>query len=169
MSDVGQSLIEEARRRLLQHFPDQVRACLDALSDEDLWWRPHESSNSVGNLVLHMCGSSRHFIGRGVGESDYRRDRPGEFSERGPVPRAELQRVLEETVAETARVLDALTPERLRETTDRAGDEQTIQYLVSRTSHHWAVHTGQIVYITKLRNAGALNELWERTLNSSGR
>jgi uncharacterized damage-inducible protein DinB len=164
MDEVGASFVKEARRRLTQHFPDQVRACLEALSDEDLWWRPEESSNSAGNLVLHMCGSSRHFIGRGVGGSDYRRDRPGEFAERGPVPRAELLRVLDETVAETARVLDALAPERLRETTDRAGDMQTMQYLISRTSHHWAVHTGQIVYVTKMRSPGALNELWERTL-----
>jgi len=164
MSDVGESFLKEARRRLVQHFPAQVRACLDALSDEDLWWRPNAEANSVGNLVLHMCGSSRHFLGRGVGGSDYQRDRPGEFAERGPIPRAELQRVLEETVAETARVLDGLSPDRLRETTDRVGDVQTMQYLVSRTSHHWATHTGQIVYATKLRSAGALNELWERTL-----
>jgi uncharacterized damage-inducible protein DinB len=164
VSDVGESLIKEARRRLVEHFPAQVRACLDALSDGDLWWRPNEESNSVGNLVLHVCGSSRHFLGRGLGNSAYRRDRPGEFAERGPIPRAELQRVLEETVEETARVLDGLAPERLRETTDRAGDVQTMQYLVSRTSHHWAVHTGQIVYITKLRQPGALKELWERTL-----
>ncbi|HET8645822.1 MAG TPA: DUF1572 family protein [Vicinamibacteria bacterium] len=164
MSDVGASLIKEIRRRLTQHFPDQVRACLDALADEELWWRPNESSNSVGNLVLHMCGSSRHFIGRGVGGSDYRRDRPGEFADRGPLPRPELLRVLEETVAETARVLDTLTPERLRETTDRVGEEQTIQYLISRTSHHWAVHTGQIVYVTKMKNPAALSELWEKTL-----
>ena len=164
MSDIGTSFIKEARRRLVQHFPDQVRACLDALSDEDLGWRPNEEANSVGNLVLHMCGSSRHFLGRGVGGSDYQRDRPGEFSERGPVPRAELRRILDETVAETARVLDGLSPDRLRETTDRVGDVQTMQYLVSRTSHHWATHTGQIVYATKLRTAGGLNELWERTL-----
>ena len=164
MSDVGASFLKEAKRRLVHHFPEQVRACLDALSDEDLWWRPHEAANSVGNLVLHMCGSSRHFVGRGIGNSEYQRDRPGEFSERGPVPRAELRRILEETVAETARVLDALSPDRLRETTDRAGDVQTMQYLVSRTSHHWATHTGQIVYVTKLRQPGALNELWEKTL-----
>jgi uncharacterized damage-inducible protein DinB len=164
MSDIGASFIKEARRRLVQHFPDQIRACLDALSEEDLWWRPNEGANSVGNLVLHLCGSSRHFIGRGVGGSDYRRDRPGEFSERGPVPRAELRRILDETVEETARVLDGLAPERLREATDRAGDQQTMQYLISRTSHHWAVHAGQIVYATKLRQPGALIELWEKTL-----
>src|SRR5262245_46692876 len=164
MSDVGESFLKEAKRRLVEHLPAQVRECLDALSDEDLWWRPNEEANSVGNLVLHMCGSSRHFLGRGVGGSDYQRDRPGEFSERGPVARAELRRILEDTVAETARLLDGLSPGRLRETTDRAGDVQTMQYLVSRTTHHWAAHTGQVVYITKLRQPGALNELWQSTL-----
>ena len=165
MSDeVGASFIKEARRRLCHHFPAMVRACLDALSDEDLWWRPNEAANSVGNLVLHMCGSSRHFVGRGVAGGDYRRDRPAEFAERGPIARSELVAVLETTVQETARALDGLDPARLREVVTTVGDEQTVQYLVSRTSHHWAVHTGQVVYITKLRKPGALVELWDQTL-----
>ena len=165
MSDeVGASFIKEARRRLCHHFPAMVRACLDALSDEDLWWRPNEAANSVGNLVLHMCGSSRHFVGRGVAGGDYRRDRPAEFAERGPIARSELMAVLETTVQETARALDGLDPARLREVVTTVGDEQTVQYLVSRTSHHWAVHTGQVVYITKLRKPGALVELWDQTL-----
>ena len=165
MSDtVGASFIKEARRRLVHHFPAQVRACLEVLSDEDLWWRPNEEANSIGNLVLHVCGSSRHFVGRGVGGGDYTRDRAAEFSERGPIPRADLLAFLEATVAETAAVLDALAPDRLRDVITTVGDEQTVQYLVSRTSHHWAVHTGQIVYATKLQRPGALNELWEKTL-----
>jgi uncharacterized damage-inducible protein DinB len=162
--EVGVSFIKEARRRLVHHFPDQVRACLEVLSDEDLWWRPNAEANSIGNLVLHVCGSSRHFVGRGVGGGDYRRDRAAEFSERGPVHRAELIAVFEATVAETAAALDSLAPDRLREVITTVGDEQTVQYLVSRTSHHWAVHTGQIVYATKLRRPGALDELWEKTL-----
>jgi len=162
--EVGASFIKEARRRLCHHFPAMVRACLDALSDEDLWWRPNEAANSVGNLVLHMCGSSRHFVGRGVAGGDYRRDRPAEFAERGPIARSELVAVLETTVQETARALDGLDPARLREVVTTVGDEQTVQYLVSRTSHHWAVHTGQVVYITKLRKPGALVELWDQTL-----
>jgi len=162
--EVGLSLIKEARRRLVHHFPAMVRACLDALSDDDLWWRPNEAANSVGNLVLHMCGSSRHFVGRGVTGGDYVRDRPAEFAERGPIARAELVAVLETTVQETARALDGLDPSRLREVVTTVGDEQTVQYLVSRTSHHWAVHTGQVVYVTKLRKPGALVELWDQTL-----
>jgi len=47
MDELGRALIEEVRGRLVSGFPQQVRACLDALSDEQLWWRPNAASNSV--------------------------------------------------------------------------------------------------------------------------
>ena len=165
MSDeVGASFLKEARRRLVHHFPAQVRACLEVLSDEDLWWRPNEEANSIGNLVLHLCGSSRHFVGRGVGGGDYRRDRAAEFSERGPIPRAALAALVDTAVAETTRALEALTPSRLRDRVTTVDYKDTVQDLLSRISHHWAAHTAQIVYATKLRRPGALNELWEKTV-----
>src|SRR5438552_4022352 len=45
------------------------------LSEEQLWWRPNEESNSVGNLVLHVRGAVLHFLCRGVGGFEYERDR----------------------------------------------------------------------------------------------
>jgi hypothetical protein len=36
--------------------------------------------------------------------------------------------------------------------------------LVQRTSHHWAVHTGQIVYAAKMLQAGAVDELWYKSM-----
>jgi hypothetical protein len=72
--------------------------------------------------------------------------------------------VLEETVAEAGQVLGKLDPARLLEVSDRAGDPQTILALVLRTAHHWAVHTGQIVYATKALREGAFDDLWARTM-----
>src|SRR5687768_7008471 len=94
MHDVSQTVIDEVRGRLTRGFPQQVRACLDALTDEQVWWRPNAGSNSVGNLVLHLCGSTRHFLGRAVGGTDYRRDRPAEFAEKGPLPKEALRALL---------------------------------------------------------------------------
>lgn len=72
--------------------------------------------------------------------------------------------MLEETVAETERVLGRLDPARLLEVSDRAGEPQTILALVLRTAHHWAVHTGQIVYAAKALREGAFDELWAKTM-----
>lgn len=162
--EVGRALLDEARERLVEGFPAQVEACLDLLTDDQIWWRANDGSNSVGNLVLHVCGSSKHFIGHGLGGSDYRRDRPREFAERGPLPKDHLKRLVRETAEETGRVLDGLDPTRLLEVGDRAGEPFTALALVQRTSHHWAVHTGQIVYAAKMLQAGAVDELWYRSM-----
>ena len=163
MDELAKAVIEDTRRRL-QGYPAQVRSALDALSDEQVWRRPNQAANSVGNLILHLCGSTRHFLGRGVGGSDYHRDRPAEFAEKGPIPRAALRRILEETVAEAEQVLATLDPSLLLEVRDRAGEPQTVLALVLRTAHHWGVHAGQIVYAAKAQKAGAFDELWQKTM-----
>ena len=164
MEELARALIEDVRKRLVKGYPEQVRAALDALTDEQVWWRPNPASNSVGNLVLHTCGSTRHFLGRGVGGSDYKRNRPREFAEKGPIPREELRRTLDETVAKVRRVLAGLAPGRLLEVSDRAGEPQTVLALLLRTAHHWAVHTGQIVFAANALKEGAFDELWMKTM-----
>lgn len=164
MSDLARAVIEDVRKRVLTGYPGQVRAALDSLSDDQVWARANATSNSVGNLVLHVCGSTRHFLGRGVGGSDYRRDRPREFEEKGPLPRGELLRVLEETVAEAERTLASLDPERLLETSTHLEESHTLLHLLLRTAHHWGVHTGQIVYAAKALREGVFDELWMKTM-----
>ena len=164
MDELGQSLIADMRHRLVKGFPDQVRTALSALSDDEIWARWNDRSNSMGNLVLHLCGSTRHFLGRGVGGSDYVRDRPAEFAEKGPISREELVRRLDDTVAEADHVLGVLSPSRLLEVSDRTGKPFTLAELLLRVSHHWAVHTGQIVFDVKARKPGAFEELWTKTM-----
>ena len=162
---LGAAVIDDVRRRLVHGFPGQVRECLARLDDGQLWWRPHADSNAVGNLVLHVCGSSRHFLGRVVGGTGYERDRKAEFAQRGPIARAELLRVLDETAAETDRILGGLDPARLLEVREVPREApHTVLALVLRTSHHWSVHTGQIVYATKHLTQGGLDELWMKTM-----
>jgi uncharacterized damage-inducible protein DinB len=162
-NDLGAFLIDDTRRRL-NGLAEQVRTCLAALTDAELWERAHDKSNSTGNLVLHVCGSTRHFLGRGVGGSDYQRDRPAEFAEKGPIARAELLRVLDETLAESDRVLGGLQPARLMESNDRAGRTYTLAELLVRVANHWSLHTGQIVFDVKARKPGVFDELWMKTM-----
>jgi uncharacterized damage-inducible protein DinB len=163
MDELGKALIDDVRKRLAG-YPAMVRAALEVLDDAQIWARPHASANSVGNLVLHLCGSTRHFLGRGVGGSDYRRDRPAEFAEKGPLPRAELLRAIEDTVAEADRVLAGVEPGLLLEVKDVAGETHTVLALLLRTAHHWGVHAGQIVYAAKALKEAPFDELWRKTM-----
>src|SRR5206468_11868255 len=85
---VGRAFIEVARRQLAERA-DRIGHCVGQLDDAQVWWRPHESMNSIANLVLHLCGNRRQWIVSGVGGEPDVRDRPGEFSERGAVPKDE--------------------------------------------------------------------------------
>lgn len=151
-------LLQIIRARLVNEYPRQVRACLQALGDEDVWWRPHEQSNAVGNLVLHVAASNRHYLEHVIDGNADVRDRDAEFAAR-TIPKIELERLWADTEARVARVMDTLTPQRLMETTDRSGRASSFARILLHVTHHNATHVGQIIWITKLRRPGILHEL----------
>jgi hypothetical protein len=51
---IGQAAADELADALTK-----IKHCLDQLSDEQVWWRPKSSLNSIGNLILHLCGNLR--------------------------------------------------------------------------------------------------------------
>jgi hypothetical protein len=88
---------------------DKIKHCLGQLTDEQVWWRSHPSINSIGNLILHLCGNVRQWIVAGLGGAPDVRDRPTEFSERSPIPKDELVGTLEAVVDEARSVLTRQT------------------------------------------------------------
>ncbi len=152
-----------ARSRLVVHLTGQVRQCLAALNDQQIWWRANEGSNAIGNLVLHCAGSTRYYIGHVVGGSDFVRDRDAEFSERREIPKAELLSALDLAAAEADTVLTAFEPNRLLEQTDRAPQPTTFMQIIALQLVHYANHAGQIAFATKMLKADAIDEIWRRT------
>jgi uncharacterized damage-inducible protein DinB len=151
--------LQMVRSRLLDEFPRQIRACLDALGDEELWWRPHEQANAVGNLVVHLAGSNQFYLGHAIGGAPDVRDRAAEFAARGERSAAEVFAVYQEARSTVQRVLDTLTPSRMVDTTSATGRSSSFARILMHVTHHNALHVGQIVWVTKLRRPGALQEL----------
>ena len=102
---LAKAYLDQAKKQLAQRAA-KIKHCLSQLSDEQVWRRPYESGNSIANILLHLCGNLRQWIVSGVGGAADVRDRPREFSERGPIPKTELLRRLEESVREATTVLD---------------------------------------------------------------
>lgn len=155
--------LEALRSRITRILPEQIRACVEELNEEQLWWRPNETSNSVGNLVLHLSGSMRHYLSREIGGLEYTRNRPAEFSERGPVAKEQLLEIFNETINQAAGILDSFDTSRFTEPTSETGYNPTVFNLIFNISIHLATHTGQIVYVTKMLKEGAVDEIWIRT------
>jgi len=166
-ADINAGVLEALRLRITKVLPDQIRSCLEQLNDEQLWWRPNDQSNSVGNLVLHVRGSVMHFLCRGVGGHHYVRDRPTEFSTK-QLPKEQLIDLLNDLVMRTESTFAALEPAQLAEPSTEPAYYATVFEDLFGVAIHMAVHTGQIVYITKAVQEGSIEDLWTRTHRSSG-
>lgn len=143
--------ISYCRRRLKSEYLPKIERCLNELTDDDIWWRPHETGNSIGNLILHLCGNMRQWIISGLGEAPDVRERGKEFSETGPVGKYLLLEKLRSTVREADAVLEGFDTNRLLEVRQIQVFELTCLDALSHVVEHFAQHTGQIIYITKLR------------------
>jgi len=166
-SNIENNAVRALRLRITKVLPAQIRTCLDQLNDEQLWWRPNEQTNSVGNLTLHVCGAVMHFLCRGVGGHDYQRDRPAEFASRS-LPKSQLLATLDKMVDMAEQTFDSLDPSRLRNESTEPTYYSTVFEDLFGVAIHMAVHTGQIVYITKLLKEGSINDLWTQTHKSTG-
>ena len=152
------TLLHLTKERLVHNFPSQINACLDALTEDQIWWRPNEQANAVGNLVLHLSGSNRYYLEHVIAGKDDRRDRDAEFAARGSVTKTKLRRTWDEVTRVSEAVLSTLDPSTLMTTTDRTGKATTYAQVLLHVSVHNATHLGQIVWITKMLQPGAI--LW---------
>lgn len=146
------AFLAQSREYLTGHYLPKLRAALEPLTEEDLWWRPNEASNSIGNLLLHLAGNIRQWVVSGVGGAPDRRDRAAEFARREPLTRAELLTTLTEAVLEADAVIARIHPASLGDRRPIQGREVTVLQAIYHVVEHLAMHAGQIFYIVKLRS-----------------
>ncbi len=149
-SPVGDVFTTRAAYFLGESFLPKISNCLDQLDEEQIWWRPNESSNSIGNLILHLCGNLRQWVMTGLAGIPDDRDRRQEFARRDPVAGPILFEELSETVSEANRVITGLSREELMKPRRIQIYDVTGLEAVFHVVEHFSYHTGQILYITKL-------------------
>ena len=123
---MGAALIEDLRKRV-EHAAASITRCLQQLSQDDVWWRPHPSHNSVANvanLIHHVCGHLWQYVIAGVCVA---------------------------TAEEVDRCLSGLEPGQLLESRHIEGADQTTLPALLSSVVHLRGHANQIRYITRLR------------------
>lgn len=153
-------VLESLRIRITKVLPAEVRDCLALLDDEQIWWRPNEQSNSVGNIVLHVSGSLNFYLNRNLGNVDYSRDREAEFAERRTIPKAELLAIFDDMVAKAERTFDGLTLERLGDVSPEPKMHKSVVEDIINIAVHLANHVGQILWIAKMLRGDEVKEVW---------
>jgi hypothetical protein len=133
----------------LEQNMSKIRTSVGLLSEDDLWWRPDPSCNSVGNLMLHLCGNLSQWLLQAMGELPFDRYRDEEFRAEGGWSKRELLSRLEAVVGASRAVVEGLDQGDLEAAkriqvydTDGLG-------AVFGAVEHMSYHTGQIVYVAK--------------------
>ena len=149
--EIGQAFIDRSIGYLKGDYLPKIRLAMEGLTEEDIWWRPNEASNSVGNLVLHLAGNIKQWVVSGIGRAPDTRKRQEEFLADGGYPASELLSYLEQAVVAVVEVLSQLAPEELLEPRVIQGMDVLVLDALYHVVEHFSTHTGQIIYLAKLR------------------
>jgi uncharacterized damage-inducible protein DinB len=133
----------------LEKLRDEVKQLAEPLSDEELWRKPLEPSNSVGHLILHLRGNLNHFVGAQLGNTGYVREREREFTETHVPTKTLLLAGLDDAVTTFRRVVSGLTTEQLAAPHPDARFGLALNALMHLVAH-FAIHRGQLSYIVRL-------------------
>ena len=166
-ADVTALFLEFSRRKLLEHYWPRLRASVEILTDEQVWWRPNEASNSIGNLVLHLNGNVRQWLIDSFEGREDKRDRPAEFAAQDGITAAELLERLSATMDDAAGTLTRLTKNDLIKRYEIQGYNVSGLEAVYQVVEHFGMHYGQIAYISKALSGSDLG--FYRELTKTGR
>jgi len=130
----------------LQAFPN----------DETLWQRAPGVRNSAGNLVLHLEGNLREYIGRQLGNVPYSRVRDQEFALNG-ISRDDLVRRMEDVQELITKVVSDLTDSELAQPHPEIVLERPLcsRDLLIHLHGHLNFHLGQIDYLRRILTEGS--------------
>lgn len=141
-----------------QYYKHLGERTIERLNDEELFYMPNETSNSVAILVKHLWGNMMSrwtdFL-NSDGEKEWR-DRDAEF-ENDLFSKGELVKKWEEGWHCVFTALEEIRDTNLERIVYIRNQGHTIIEVINRQLAHYAYHVGQIVYLGKLIR----NEGWE--------
>lgn len=159
--------LDFSRQKLLTQFWPRLKACVEPLSEDQIWWKPNDASNSIGNLILHLNGNVRQWLVASFNREQDGRDRPAEFAAASGLTAAQLLERLGATLNDAAAVLARLTEADLTAPYDIQGYHVTGLEAVYQVVEHFGLHYGQIAYIAKSLSGRDLG--FYRELSKTGR
>lgn len=148
--------------------PPRIANCLSRLTEQEVWQKPNSQTNSIGNLILHLCGNIRQYAISSLGRLPDVRVRDKEFSTTGGPTKAELIAQLEATVSEAVTTINTTSEKELLRERSVQGFTYTGVGILIHVTEHFSYHVGQIALYTKLLKDEDLGFYADMDLNVTG-
>ena len=138
----------------------KIENCLGQLSVKQIWWRADPEGNSIGNLVLHICGNLRQWSVAGVGGQPDTRDRDDEFSPAHNLTSDQLLQIAKSHIQECKSLMESLEAETLTSEFTIQGFQVNGLQALNHTITHFVGHTHQIICITRMLLGATYQFAW---------
>lgn len=153
MSDPTAQLVatvrREFRRRLIEEQLPRITRCAELLGEQRVWQRPSSNTNSVGNLMLHLCGNTTQWILAEFTELEDRRMRDAEFAAEGGQTVSELSAALASVYHGACDTVDGVEAGELLAPRTIQGYAENGLSAILHVLEHTSGHAGQIYAWTK--------------------
>lgn len=149
MSSITNLFIKETIH-FLELNPPRIENCLNRLTEEQVWQKPNEVSNSIGNLILHLCGNITQYVIAGLGGAPDQRERNLEFSVNETYSKKALLEKFNQTTKASTLVLQKTEEAEFLRTRKVQGFDMTGVGIAIHVTEHYSYHVGQIALLTKL-------------------
>ena len=149
VTQLRNALIDNIVRYLIdENFPRVIK-CLEMLNEEEIWYRPNNQSNSVGNLVLHLNGNLNQWILDYIGGKAFVRNRQLEFDAEKTHNKEELILMMTNLSEELVSCIQLISNDKLLDILPIENQQETGISVLIHITEHFSFHAGQIAYITK--------------------
>lgn len=149
MNTIAQEFIEQSISIIDKKNTPKIIKCLAGLSEEQIWLRPNEASNSIGNILLHLCGNIRQYIISALGDQPDIRERDKEFSVKDGYNKEELLNKLTGTLEQAVSVIRNMDEPGLMKIYSVQGFNYSGIGIIVHVTEHYSHHTGQVIFWTK--------------------
>ncbi|MGB5376719.1 DinB family protein [Muriicola sp.] len=148
-SEIAKEIAENAIYRMEESLR-MISMSTKLLSVEELWKKPNDASNSIGNLIIHLKGNITQYMLAGLGGQEDDRDRDLEFSENYGYTAKELNLQLDELLEQVKRLLHNVGDSELTKKQTVQGFNLSGYGIILHVVEHLSYHTGQIALWTKI-------------------
>ena len=148
MTNLAIEFIAQSVYRIEINLP-RIEKCINELSEEEIWKKPNGSSNSIGNLILHLCGNITQYIISGLGSKPDNRNRDREFAVKEGFTKTQLLEKITLVINESVSIIKNITEEDLIKSRSVQGYNLSGIAIIIHVTEHLSYHTGQITFWTK--------------------
>ena len=149
---LAKEFIEQSIYRITENT-QRIIKCLGEIEEIEIWKFPNDHSNSIGNLILHLCGNVRQYAISALGEIEDTRERDKEFLTRTGPAKSELLNELTHTISEAIYRMENIDENRLMKIYSVQGFNLSGIGIIIHVTEHYSYHTGQIAFwIKQIKN-----------------